>query len=54
MEKCWLVLDFQLLIENGYPTDVLLSCINQTLANFAAEKNVWSREVPSMPEITLD
>ena len=51
----------QLLIEKGYPTDVLLSCINQKLANFAAEasqlcsrKNVWSREVPSIPEITLD
>ena len=28
----------QLLIENGYPTDVLLSCSNQKLANFAAEK----------------
>ena len=27
----------QLLIENGYPADVLLSCINQKLANFAAE-----------------
>ena len=33
----------QLLIENGYPVDVLLSCINQKLANFAAEK-------PSGPE----
>ena len=28
----------QLLIENRYPTDVLLPCINQKLANFAAEK----------------
>ena len=28
----------QLLIENGYPTDVLLSCIYQKLANFTAEK----------------
>ena len=28
----------QLLVENGYPADVLLSCINQILANFAAEK----------------
>ena len=28
----------QLLIENGYPADILLSCINQKLANFAAEK----------------
>ena len=28
----------QLLIENGYPTDVLFFCINQKLANFAAEK----------------
>ena len=36
----------QLLIEKGYPTDVLLSCINKKLANFAAEKtlgNVTSR-----------
>ena len=30
----------QLLIENGYPADVLLSCINQKLANFAAEKDI--------------
>ena len=44
----------QLLIENGYPTDILLSCINQKLANLAAEKTVWSREVPSIPEITLE
>ena len=44
----------QLFIENGYPTDVLLSCINQKLANFAAELNVWSREVPSIPERPLD
>ena len=28
----------QLLIEGGYPDDVLLSCITQKLANFAAEK----------------
>ena len=28
----------QLLIKNGYPADFLLSCINQKLANFAAEK----------------
>ena len=28
----------ELLIENGYPIDVLLSCINQKLNNFAAEK----------------
>ena len=28
----------ELLIENGYPAEVLLSCINQKLANFAAEK----------------
>jgi len=28
----------QLLFENGYPVDVLLSCISQKLANFAAEK----------------
>ena len=28
----------ELLIENRYSTDVLLSCSNQKLANFAAEK----------------
>ena len=28
----------QLLLENGCPADFLPSCINQTLANFAAEK----------------
>ena len=35
--KLGLVLDIirQLLIENGYPEDVLLSCIRQKLANFA-------------------
>ena len=27
-----------MLIENGYPADVLLSSINQKLANFSAEK----------------
>jgi len=30
----------KLLIEKGYPADVLLSCINHKLANFAAEKDV--------------
>ena len=28
----------QLLIENGYPADILISCIKQQLVNFAAEK----------------
>ena len=36
----------QLLIENGYPADVLLSCVNQNLANFAAEKTVSSVKCP--------
>ena len=36
----------QLLIENGYPTDVLLSCINQKLANFAAEKTFGPEKCP--------
>ena len=36
----------QLLIENGYPTDVLLSCINQKLANFAAEKTFGTEKCP--------
>ena len=44
----------QLLIENGYPAGVLLSCINQKLANFAAEKNILSREVLGIPKIALD
>ena len=36
----------QLLIENGYPADVLLSCINQKLANFAAEKTFDPEKCP--------
>ena len=36
----------QLLIENGYPTDVLLSCINQKLVNFAAEKTFGPEKCP--------
>ena len=36
----------QLLIENGYPTDVLLSCINQKLATFAAEKTFGPEKCP--------
>ena len=36
----------QLLIENGYPTDVLLSCINQKVANFAAEKTFGPEKCP--------
>ena len=40
----------QLLIEHGYPKDVLLSCINQKLANFEAEK----REVASVTKLALD
>ena len=30
----------QLPIDNGYPADVVLSCINQKLASFAAEKPI--------------
>ena len=44
----------QLLIENRYPPDVLLSCINQKLANSAAEKNIWPREVSGIPKMALD
>ena len=44
----------QLLIENGHPADTLFSCINEKLANFAAEKNAWFREVPSVPKIAVD
>ena len=36
----------QLLIENGYPADVLLSCINQKVANFAAEKTFGPEKCP--------
>ena len=36
----------QLLIENGYPTDILLSCINQKLANFAADKTFGPEKCP--------
>ena len=36
----------QLLIENGYPADVLLSCINQKLANFGAEKAFVPEKCP--------
>ena len=36
----------QLLIENRYPADVLLSCINQKLANFAAEKKFGPEKCP--------
>ena len=34
------------LIEKGYPTDVLLSCINQKLANFAAENSFGPEKCP--------
>ena len=36
----------QLLIEYGYPAGVLLSCINQQLANFAAEKTFGPEKFP--------
>ena len=36
----------QMLIENGYPADVLLSCINQKLANVAAEKTFGPEKCP--------
>ena len=36
----------QLLIKNGYPTDVLLSCINQKLASFAAERTFGPEKCP--------
>ena len=36
----------QLLIENGYPAVVLLSCINQKLANVAAEKPFGPEKCP--------
>jgi len=36
----------QLLIENGYPPDVLLSFINQKLANFARDKTFGPEKYP--------
>ena len=36
----------QLLIENKYPADVLLSCINQKLASFTAEKPIGPEKCP--------
>ena len=36
----------QLLLENGYPADVLLFCINQKLANFATEKPFGPEKCP--------
>ena len=36
----------QLFIENGYPTDFLLSCITQKLANFATEKTFGPEKCP--------
>ena len=36
----------QLLIENGYPDDVRISCIKQKLANFAAEKPCGPEKCP--------
>ena len=36
----------QLLIENGYPDDVLISCIKQKLANFAAERPCSPEKCP--------
>ena len=36
----------QLLIENGYPDDVHISCIQQNLASFAAEKPCGPEKCP--------
>ena len=36
----------QLLIKNEYPADILLSCISQKLANFAAEKPFGPEKFP--------
>ena len=36
----------QLLIEKGYPADALLSCVNQKLANFAAEEMSDTEKCP--------
>ena len=45
------MLGIQLLIENRYPADVLLSCINEKLANFAAGKMFGSEKI--FFEVTL-
>ena len=36
----------QMLFENGYLADVLLSCISQKLANFAAENTFGPEKCP--------
>ena len=36
----------QLLIDNGYQASVLLSCMNQNIANFAAEKPIGLEKCP--------
>jgi len=41
----------QLFIENGYPADVLFSCINQKLANFATETTFGTEKSPSIPKL---
>ena len=43
----------QLLIENGYPADVLLSCINQKLANFGPEKCPVYLKLPWICNVSL-
>ena len=44
----------KLLVENGYPTGVLLSCINQKLANFAAEETSGPEKCPVYLKFPLD
>ena len=39
----------KLLIPNGYRADVILSCINRKLANFAAEKTIGPAKCPVYP-----
>ena len=41
----------QLHIENGYPANVLLSCINQKLANVATEKPIGPKKCPVYPKL---
>ena len=43
----------QLLIENGYQTHVLLSCINQKLASFAAAKTFGPERCPVYLKLPL-
>ena len=50
----WAQSSKQLRIENGYQSDVLLSCSCKKIGQLCSRKRVWSREVPCVPKIALD